>query len=64
MLFALVFFTVVLGIYPSVVLDGLHYASSSLIIRLVVMFPYLLPLFVQKSSNVRANKSILLALIR
>ena len=31
MLFALVFFTVFLGIYPSIVLDGLHYASSSLI---------------------------------
>ena len=31
MLFALVFFTVSLGIYPSVILDGLHFASSSLI---------------------------------
>lgn len=31
MLFALVFFTVVLGIYPSIILDGLHYSVSTLI---------------------------------
>lgn len=31
MLFALVVFTVMLGIYPAPILDGLHYASSSLV---------------------------------
>ena len=31
MLFVLVFFTVALGLYPSLILDGLHCASSSLI---------------------------------
>jgi NADH-ubiquinone oxidoreductase chain 4 len=31
MLFILVLFTIVLGIYPSVILDGLHYSVSSLI---------------------------------
>ena len=30
-LFTLVIFTVVLGIYPAPVLDGLHYSTSSLI---------------------------------
>lgn len=30
-LFVLVFFTVLFGIYPSVILDGLHYSASSLI---------------------------------
>ena len=30
-LFVLVLFTIILGIYPSVVLDGLHYSVSSLI---------------------------------
>ena len=30
-LFILVFFTVLLGIYPSVIMDGLHYSVSSLI---------------------------------
>lgn len=31
MLFTLVFFTVLFGIYPSVILDGLHYSVSNLI---------------------------------
>ena len=31
MLFTLVVFTVVLGIYPAPILDGLHYSVSSLI---------------------------------
>lgn len=31
MLFTLVFFTVVLGIYPSIILDSLHYSSTTLI---------------------------------
>ena len=31
MLFTLVLFTVVLGIYPAPILDGLHYSVSSLI---------------------------------
>ena len=31
LLFVLVLFTVILGIYPSVILDGLHYNVSSLI---------------------------------
>ena len=30
-LFALVFFTILFGIYPSIILDGLHYSVSSLI---------------------------------
>jgi NADH-ubiquinone oxidoreductase chain 4 len=34
LLFVLVAFTVVLGIYPSIILDGLHYSVSSLIYRL------------------------------
>jgi len=33
-LFVLVIFTVVLGIYPSFLLDGLHYSTSSLIFNL------------------------------
>ena len=36
MLLILVLFTVVLGIYPSPVLDGLHYSVSSLIYTPVV----------------------------
>jgi hypothetical protein len=31
LLFVLVFFTVLLGIYPAIILDSLHFASSSLI---------------------------------
>jgi NADH-ubiquinone oxidoreductase chain 4 len=31
MLFSLVIFTVIFGIYPSPILDGLHYSVSSLI---------------------------------
>jgi NADH-ubiquinone oxidoreductase chain 4 len=31
LLFVLVFFTVIFGIYPSFILDGLHYSVSSLI---------------------------------
>jgi NADH-ubiquinone oxidoreductase chain 4 len=31
MLFALVFFTVLLGIYPSVITDALHFSVSNLI---------------------------------
>ena len=31
MLFTLVLFTVVLGVYPAPILDGLHYSVSSLI---------------------------------
>jgi NADH-ubiquinone oxidoreductase chain 4 len=31
LLFVLVFFTVVFGIYPSLILDGLHYSVSSLV---------------------------------
>ena len=31
LLFILVTFTVILGIYPSVILDGLHYSVSTLI---------------------------------
>jgi NADH-ubiquinone oxidoreductase chain 4 len=34
MLFTLVAFTVVLGIYPSIILDGLHYSATSLIYKL------------------------------
>ena len=45
MLFALVFLTVFLGIYPSVVLDGLHYASSSLIYQVDDSFSELSFLF-------------------
>jgi NADH-ubiquinone oxidoreductase chain 4 len=33
-LFILVVFTVILGIYPSIILDGLHYSVSSLIYNL------------------------------
>lgn len=31
MIFTLVFFTVLFGIYPSFILDGIHYGVSSLI---------------------------------
>lgn len=31
MLFVLAFLTVLLGIYPSVILDGLHFSTSNLI---------------------------------
>ena len=31
LLFILVLFTIILGIYPSIILDGLHYNVSSLI---------------------------------
>jgi NADH-ubiquinone oxidoreductase chain 4 len=34
LLFTLVFFTVLFGIYPSVILDGLHYSVSSLVYSL------------------------------
>lgn len=33
-LFSLVLFTILLGIYPSIILDGLHYSVSSLIYNL------------------------------
>jgi NADH-ubiquinone oxidoreductase chain 4 len=33
LLFTLVAFTVILGIYPSIILDGLHYSSTSLIYK-------------------------------
>jgi len=36
MLLTLVIFTVVLGIYPSIILDGLHYSTYSLIYMLDV----------------------------
>ena len=35
LLFVLVAFTVILGIYPSIILDGLHYSASNLIYRLI-----------------------------
>jgi len=31
LLFSLVFFTILFGVYPSFILDGLHYSVSSLI---------------------------------
>lgn len=34
LLFSLVAFTVILGIYPSIILDGLHYSVSSLIYKI------------------------------
>ena len=35
LLFALVAFTVILGIYPSIILDGLHYSATNLIFRCI-----------------------------
>ena len=35
LLFTLVGFTVILGIYPSVILDGLHYSATNLIFRCI-----------------------------
>ena len=35
LLFTLVGFTVILGIYPSIILDGLHYSVSNLIFRCI-----------------------------
>lgn len=60
MLFALVFLTVFLGIYPSVVLDGLHYASSSLIYQTSSNVSLSLPIIIiiVQSSTLELYKSI------
>lgn len=56
MLFILVFFTIVLGVYPSVLMDVLHYSVSQLIYKsgtefaLALSLPFLLPISSQKSS--------------
>lgn len=36
LLFILVLFTIIFGIYPSFILDGLHYSVTSLIYSVVV----------------------------
>ena len=37
-LFTLVIFTVILGIYPAPILDGLHYSVSSLIYNIINIY--------------------------
>ena len=61
MLFALVFFTVLLGIYPSIIVDNLHYAVSSLIYQTSDDFALaFLPLFFSPRSFYKtANKAVL-----
>jgi NADH-ubiquinone oxidoreductase chain 4 len=63
MLFVLVFFTITLGIYPSIILDSLHYASSSLIYKTdysLCLLPFLLSM-PKISAVAKANKSVTLA---
>ena len=58
MLFALVFFTVLLGVYPSIILDSLHYSVSCLIYQTSgdFAFSFLPLLFLPKTAFNKAVK--------
>lgn len=61
MLFALVFFTILLGIYPSVITEGLHSASSNLIYQTNsdMSLSFLPLLLLPINYNKTANKAVL-----